>query len=63
MVDSDQSFCVNRQTEAGEETVYALNYFYTIDKLFRSSDTLVLTGKLVGDPPVSPAVMAANFLG
>ena len=62
MVDSDQSFCVNRQTEAGEVRVYALNYFHAIDKLFRTTDTLMLTGKLVGDPPVSPAVMAANFL-
>ncbi|MGB5517017.1 MAG: hypothetical protein WBO73_00925, partial [Gammaproteobacteria bacterium] len=62
LVDSDQSFCVNRQTETGEKIVYALNYFHIIDKLFRTTDTLVLTGKLVGDPPVSPAVMAANFL-
>ena len=62
LVDSDQSFCVNRQKEAGEDIVYALNYFHTIDTIFRSTDTLVLTGKLVGDPPVSPAVMAANFL-
>jgi len=62
LVDSDQGFCVNRQTENGDEAVYALNYFHTIDKLFRSSDTLMLTGKMVGDPPVSPSVMAANFL-
>ena len=62
LVDSDQHFCVNRQTEAGEEAVYALNYFHTIDRIFRTTDTLMLTGKLVGDPPVSPSVMAANFL-
>ena len=62
LVDSDQSFCVNRQTAAGEEAVYALNYFHAIDRIFRSTDTLVLTGKMVGDPPVSPSVMAANFL-
>ena len=62
LVDSDQSFCVNRQTETGEEAVYALNYFHAIDKVFRSTDTLMLTGKMVGDPPVSPSVMAANFL-
>ncbi len=62
LVDSDQSFCVNRQTETGEEAVYALNYFHTIDQIFRSTDTLMLTGKMVGDPPVSPSVMAANFL-
>ncbi len=62
LVDSDQHFCVNRQTESGEEVVYALNYFHTIDKIFRTTDTLMLTGKLVGDPPVSPSVMTANFL-
>lgn len=62
LVDSDQSFCVNRRTESGEEVVYALNYFHYIDKIFRTADTLMLTGKMVGDPPVSPAVMAANFL-
>lgn len=63
LVDSDQHFCVNRRSEAGdEESVYALNYFYAIDRIFRYSDTLMLTGKMVGDPPVSPSVMAANFL-
>ncbi|HHH42743.1 MAG TPA: hypothetical protein ENK49_01250, partial [Gammaproteobacteria bacterium] len=61
-VDSDESFCVNRDTGDGEQGVYALNYFYYIDKAFRSSDIRLLTGKMVGDPPVSPAVMAANFL-
>ena len=62
MVDSDESFCVNRQTEHGEQIVYALNYFHAIDKIFRTTDIVMLTGKLVGDPPVSPAVMAVNFL-
>ncbi len=62
LVDSDESLCVNRQTEAGEEVVYALPYFHAIDRIFRSTDTLMLTGKMVGDPPVSPSVMAANFL-
>ncbi|MGE5026845.1 MAG: hypothetical protein ACM3JK_00060 [Betaproteobacteria bacterium] len=62
LVDSDQHFCVNRRTPSGEEAVYALNYFHAIDRIFRSTDTLMLTGKLVGDPPVSPSVMAANFL-
>jgi len=62
MVDSDQLFCVNRLTERGDQIVYALNYFHTIDKLFRTTDTLMLTGKVVGDPPVSPSVMVVNFL-
>ena len=62
LIDSDQSLCVNRQTASGEEVVYALPYFHAIDAIFRTTDTLMLTGKMVGDPPVSPAVMAANFL-
>jgi hypothetical protein len=62
LIDSDQSLCVNRQTASGDEAVYALNYFHTIDTIFRSTGTLMLTGKMVGDPPVSPSVMAANFL-
>lgn len=62
LVDSDQSFLVNRQTAAGEQIVPALNYFHAIDRIFRGADIRMLTGKLVGDPPVSPAVMAANFL-
>lgn len=62
MVDCDQSFCVNRHTPDGEKIVTALNYFYYIDKQFRSRNLLMLTGKMIGDPPVSPSVMAANFL-
>lgn len=62
LVDSDQRLCVNRQAESGDEAVYALNYFHYADRIFRNSDTLMLTGKMVGDPPVSPSVMAANFL-
>lgn len=62
LVDSDQSLCLNRQTATGEEIVHALPYFHVIDRIFRATDTLMLTGKMVGDPPVSPAVMAANFL-
>ncbi len=62
LVDSDQFFLVNRQTASGEQQVAALNYFYYIDRIFRTTDVRMLTGKLVGDPPVSPAVMAANFL-
>jgi hypothetical protein len=62
MIDCDQSLCVNRQTDRGEEVVYALNYFHYIDRVFRRTGTLMLTGKLVGDPPVSPSVMASNFL-
>ena len=62
LVDSDQSFRVTRPTDTGYEAVYALNYFHYVDRIFRETGTRMLTGKLVGDPPVSPSVMAANFL-
>jgi len=61
-VDSDQQFRVNRATSKGDQYVYALNYFYTINTIFNTQDIAMLTGKLVCDPPVSPSVMTANFL-
>jgi hypothetical protein len=50
LVDSDQLFLPE------------LDYFNHINQIFQTHDIAMLTGKLVGDPPVSPSVMAANFL-
>jgi hypothetical protein len=61
-LDSDQEFCVKVATPEGDREVYAIDYFHDLDTIFSRSDALVLTGKVVGDPPVSPAVMAGNFL-
>jgi hypothetical protein len=61
-IDSDQEFCVNTQTDSGLRNVYALNYLHHLDEIFTHTDASILTGKVVGDPPVSPAVMASNFL-
>ena len=61
-VDSDQEFRVNVQTDKGELDLYAINYLAELDSIFSRQDVSVLTGKVVGDPPVSPAVMAGNFL-
>lgn len=61
-IDSDQTFQVRLAMPNGERDVYAIDYFYQLDRIFSATDTLLLTGKVVGDPPVSPAVMAANFL-
>ncbi|MDH3980971.1 MAG: hypothetical protein OEU91_10730, partial [Gammaproteobacteria bacterium] len=58
-VDSDQEFHAN--TDTGRE-VFTTNYFYHIDRIFSQSPIEVLTGKVVGDPPVSPAVMAGTLL-
>ena len=61
-VDSDQQFTVRTRTAAGIEDLAAVNYFYYLDRLFTRHPIQVLTGKVVGDPPVSPAVMSGNFL-
>lgn len=58
-LDSDQEFCVKL---ADGRIEYAVDYFGGLDAIFTRTDALVLTGKVVGDPPVSPAVMTANFL-
>jgi len=61
-LDSDQEFRVNVLVPGGEEEQYAIDYFNDLDRIFTTTPTLILTGKVVGDPPVSPAVMAGNFL-
>jgi len=61
-IDSDQEFQVNINNQTDDDNVYAVNYFYYLDKLFSTNQIDVLTGKVVGDPPVSPSVMAGNFL-
>ena len=57
-LDSDQEFRVDVEQEDG----YVVDYFGGLDAIFSRTDAQVLTGKVVGDPPVSPAVMTANFL-
>ena len=61
-VDSDQLFQINVPDKKGDKQPHALNYFYYINQVFQTTNTLMLTGKLVGDPPVSPAVMIVNYL-
>ncbi len=61
-VDADQTFKVNIPKPDGSRNVCAVNFLAQLDAIFSATDALVLTGKVVGDPPVSPAVMAANFL-
>jgi hypothetical protein len=58
-VDSDQEFHANTAAGSG---IFTTNYFYHIDRIFTQSPVEVLTGKVVGDPPVSPAVMAGTLL-
>lgn len=57
--DSDQEFHTN--TQSGQPLA-TTNYFYHLNRIFQKNTVKVLTGKVVGDPPVSPAVMAGTFL-
>ncbi|MEW6292109.1 MAG: hypothetical protein AB1544_02235 [Pseudomonadota bacterium] len=57
-IDSDQEFRVNVPADGG----YVVDFFNGIDAIFTQTEAQVLTGKVVGDPPVSPAVMTRNFL-
>lgn len=61
-IDSDQEFQLKISTSAGDKNLYACNYFYYLDQIFTHTNASMLTGKVVGDPPVSPSVMAGNFL-
>ena len=61
-LDSDEAFRVLRCGEEGAREVMAVNYFHHLDRIFSRHRPVVLTGKVVGDPPVAPAVMAGNFL-
>ncbi|VAW68377.1 two-component sensor histidine kinase [hydrothermal vent metagenome] len=61
-IDSDQEFQISTQSNGDTRELYSINYFYYLNEIFSSTDASVLTGKVVGDPPVSPSVMTANFL-
>ena len=61
-LDADQEFKVKVATPEGGREVCAVNFLYHLDAIFSRAEVDVLTGKVVGDPPVSPAVMAGNFL-
>ena len=62
-IDSDQEFCINTISSAtnSDGNHYAINYFHYLNETFKTQDISILTGKVVGDPPVSPSVMAGNF--
>jgi hypothetical protein len=61
-IDSDQEFRVKTPAAQGDKEAYCVDFFHALDAIFSRTDALVLTGKVVGDPPVSPAVMTGNFL-
>lgn len=61
-VDSDQEFRINLPQPEGEYEPYCINYLFHFDQIFHQHNPIMVTGKLVGDPPVSPTVMAGNLL-
>jgi len=61
-LDSDEEFRVKIKGKTGIKDIQFINYFYWLDKIFGTSDVEVVTGKVVGDPPVSPSIMINTFL-
>ncbi len=61
-LDSDEEFCVRVDRSGEVADIPFINYFYWMDKIFTKTGAKVLTGKVVGDPPVSPSVMVNTFL-
>ncbi len=61
-LDSDEEFRVKVKRGAGMDDIPFINYFYWFDKIFTASGAEVVTGKVVGDPPVSSSVMINTFL-
>jgi hypothetical protein len=61
-LDSDEEFRIKIKRKTSTEDVQFINYFYWLDKIFGMSNVEVVTGKVVGDPPVSPSVMINTFL-
>ncbi len=61
-IDSDQTYEIEYQSANGETELFQLNYFYSLNRLFSEPHIKVATGKVVGDPPVSPAVMTGKML-
>lgn len=61
-IDSDQEFRVRLGSGDSAQLAMPFSYFHELDALFSDPSIRVLTGKVVGDPPVSPAVMAGHML-
>ncbi len=61
-LDSDEAFRVLHCGPERRRELVAVNYFHHFDRIFSLHQPVMVTGKVVGDPPVAPAVMAGNFL-
>ncbi|MEW6108141.1 MAG: hypothetical protein AB1632_03080 [Nitrospirota bacterium] len=61
-LDSDEEFRTKIKRGSSSEDIQFINFFYWTERIFSSSDIEVLTGKIAGDPPVSPSVMINTLL-
>jgi hypothetical protein len=61
-LDSDEEFRIRVRKKTSAEDIAFINYFYQLDRIFQTHHIEVATGKVVGDPPVAPAVMINTFL-
>ena len=61
-VDSDHELLAKVNDNGIEKNLHAINYFYHFEHIFREKQIKILTGRVTGNPPVSPTVMIGNFL-
>jgi len=61
-VDSDHELLAKVNDNGIEKNLHAINYFYHFEHIFREKQIKLLTGRVTGNPPVSPTVMIGNFL-
>lgn len=61
-MDSDEELGVKINSSGKILDIQFINYFFWLNRILSNSDIEVLTGKVVGDPPVSSAVMISTFL-
>lgn len=61
-IDSDHELLAKVNDNGIEKNLPAINYFYHFEHIFREKQIKMLTGRVTGNPPVSPTVMVGNFL-
>lgn len=61
-INSDHELLARVNDNGIEKNLPAINYFYHFEHIFREKQIKILTGRVTGNPPVSPTVMIGNFL-
>ncbi len=61
-LDSDEEFMIRVRRNESVGEIPFINYFYWLDRIFGAHEVEVMSGNVVGEPPVTPAVMINTFL-